>query len=147
MPATVSGNPRNFKPDFDIGFRFDDADFLVLTTDEQNAVLDESAVRIAQYFKFFDPEDVGEPDAPTIWLPDIKELAINTSIEYNRNYGGPDPYFTILVRFVDDPTQSTGMPRGQVKARIETMMDDIVTEIDLIETEENLPIDALINWL
>lgn len=147
MPATVSGNPRNFKPDVDISFRFDDAAFLPLSIDDKNRLVDESARRITQYFKFFDPEDVGEPDAPIFWLPDMKELAINSSTLYNRNFGGPDPYFTITLRFVDDPTQTTGLPKGQIKARIDTIIGDIVVEIAAIESEENLPVVATIDWL
>ena len=147
MPATVSGNPANFKPDVDIGFRFDDAAFLVLTLDEQNAMVDSSARRIAQYFKFFDPEDEGEPDAPTIWLPDMKELSTRVGITYNRDYGAPEPYFTMEVRFQDDPTQTTGIPKGQVKARAQTVGEQLVDEIVAIESEESLPITATIDWL
>ena len=145
MTVLVTGNPRNFKPDFDIGFRFDDAAFLLLTVDEQNAAVDQSAVRVAQYFKFQDPDDAGEPDAPTIFLPDMRDLAINSSFAYNRNFGAPEDYFTIIVRFVDDPGQS-GMPPGQVRARIETMIDDIVVEIAVIEADEGLPITSTIVW-
>jgi len=144
MPTTVSGNPANFKPNVDIGFRFDDADFLILTVDEQNAQVDQSAVRIAQYFKFLDPED--DPP-PTIFLPDMRDLAITTSIVYNRNYGSPEPYFTIQIRFVDDPSQTTGIPRGQVKARAEAVAQQIIDEIVAIESEESLPITATLTWL
>ena len=147
MPATVSGNPASFKPDVDIGFRFDDAAFLVLSVDEQNAQVDTSARRISQYFKFQDPDDAGEPDAPTIFLPDMRDLAIQSSIAYNRNYGAPEDYFTIQIRFVDDPTQTTGIPKGQVKARAETVGQQIVDEVVAIESEENLPVTATLTWL
>ena len=149
MPATVSGDPRNFKPDFNIGFRFDDVAFMPLSIDEKNAMVDSSAVRIAKYFSFFDPEDEGEPDAPTIWLPNMKELSIQVGTAYNRDYGAPEPYFTMMIRFSDDPSQNDpgDMPRGQVKARIENLVGDIVIEIAAIESEESLPITATIDWL
>jgi hypothetical protein len=77
----------------------------------------------------------------------MRELAINTSIAYNRDYGALEPYFIIMVRFVDDLTQTTGIPRGQVKARAETIGTDIVAEVAAIESEESLPITATITWL
>jgi hypothetical protein len=147
VPATVSGNPRSFYPDADIGFRFDDAAFLPLPLADKDRLVDEASRRVKQYFKFQDPDDAGEPDAPTIWLPDMRELAINTSTEFNRNYGSPEPYFTIKLRFVDDPSQTTGIPRGQVKARAEVIGNDIVAEIAALESEESLPITATITWL
>jgi hypothetical protein len=52
-----------------------------------------------------------------------------------------------MVRFVDDLTQTTGIPRGQVKARAETIGTDIVAEVAAIESEESLPITATITWL
>ena len=147
MPATQSGNPRNFKPDVDVGFRFDDAAFLPLSVDEKNRLVDEAAARLVQYFRYPDPEDDGLPDAPTITLPELRELAVTTSIDYNRNYGAPEPYFVIKVRFVDDPGQTTGLPRGQVKARAEVVGTDLVNEVTAIESEESLPITATITWL
>lgn len=143
MPATVSGNPANFKPDVDIGFRFDDAAFMVLSLDEKNAQVDSSARRIAEYFKFLDPEDSPPPD---IFLPDMRDIALQTSIAYNRDYGALDPYFTIMVRFVDEVGQ-TGIPPGQVKARAEIVGQQIVDEVVAIESEENLPITATLTWL
>lgn len=145
MPGTINGNP-DFRPDADIAFRFDDAAFLLLTLDEQNAQVDASAGRISQYFSYQDPDDAGEPDAPTIWLPDLRDLAIQRSIAYNRNYGAPEPYFTIMVRFVDDPDQA-GTPPGQIKAHADAVAQDILAEIVAIETEESLPITATLTWL
>ena len=147
MPVTVSGSPKDFKPDVDVGFRFDDAAFLVLTVDEQNAIVDQSAVRVAQYFKYEDPDDAGEPDAPTIFIPDLKGLAINIRILYNRDFGSAEPYFTIMVKFVDDPDQKKGISPGQVKARAEIVGQMIVDDIVAIESEESLPITATLTWL
>ena len=144
MPATVSGNPRNFKPDFNVGFRFDDAAFLPLSLDAKNAMVDQSAVRISRYLDFLDPEDI---PPPAVFLPDMKELALNLDIAFNRNYGAPEPYFTMMVTFVDDTSQVDGMPKGQVKARIQVLVDDIVAEIALIESEESLPVTATIDYL
>ncbi len=148
MPAPViTGDPADFKPNVDIGFRFDDAAFLPLSEDDKNRLVDEAAVRLAQYLKYQDPEDEGEPDAPTIFLPDMKELAITVSTLYNRDWGAPEDYFMMEVRFIDDPSQTTGIPPARVRAQAVKFGEMFVAEIAAIESAESLPITATINWL
>ncbi|MDH3233647.1 MAG: hypothetical protein OEQ29_08960, partial [Alphaproteobacteria bacterium] len=112
-----------------------------LSVDEKNAAIDLAAVNVLKYAQGSD-----EFDTPPI--PELRDRAINIATEYNRAFTpAATHHFRIMVRFVDDPSQATGLPPGQVKARIGTVVDAIVTEIDNNEQVTGLPVTATINWL
>lgn len=146
MPATVSGNPDNFYPSFDIAFRFNDAGFDVLSIDQKNTEVDAAAVRIAGYFQGSGGDDPDGTDE-VFPIPDLRDRAVNISTTYQRDYSPGGTHFTFEVRIVDDPTQATGLPPGQVKARIETVVQNIVDEVTALESSTGYTTEATIIYL
>ncbi len=146
MPATVSGNPNNFYPSFDIAFRFNDAAFDSLTTEQKDAEVDAAAVRIAGYFQGSTGDDPDGADE-VFPIPDMRDRAVNVNMTYQRDYSPGGQHFTAEVRIVDDPSQTTGIPPGQVKARIETVVQNIVDEVTALESSTGYTIEATITYL
>lgn len=146
MPTSVNGSPANQKPHFDVSFRFNDAAFDALTTEQKDAEVDAAALRILGYVSGSTGDDPDGADE-VFPIPDLRNQAYNISVSYARDYTAEGIHFTFEVRFVDDPSQTTGIPAGQVKARISDVVDDVVAEITQMEADTGYTVAATVDWL